>query len=191
MRQIILASSSPRRKELLQNIGLTFRVVPSKIDEKLNPRLKVASQVEQLSLQKAEAVAPTYPDAIIIAADTLVAIDQEILAKPSSRDDAVRMLRKLNGKMHIVVTGFTIMDTKIKKQVTKSETTKLFMRRLTEKEVESYVKKENRQDTAGGYAMHLLGAVLFEKIEGDYFNVIGLPIPSLVRELKKFKLDVL
>ncbi len=191
MRQIILASSSPRRKELLQMIGLSCKVIAPKIDEKRNPRLKIRSQVEAISQKKAQAIADKQSDAIIIAADTLVEIQGEILGKPTDRDDALRMLHKLNGKTHTVCTGFTIIDTSSKKQSTKSEETKVTMRKVTEREMMQYLQKDKPFDKAGGYAIQGIGAVLFERIEGDFFNIVGLPLTSLVTELKRFKLDVL
>lgn len=190
-RQIILASSSLRRKELLQMIGLTCKIIAPQIDEKRNPRLKIRSQVEAISQKKAQAVAEQHPDAVIIAADTLVEIEGEILGKPTDRDDAVRMLHKLSGKTHSVCTGFTIIDTASKKQSTKSEETKVTMRKVTEHEIMQYIETDKPFDKAGGYAIQGIGAILFERIEGDYSNVVGLPITSVALELKRFKIDVL
>lgn len=191
MKKIVLASSSPRRKELLEGIGLKFKIKPSNIAEKMNPRLGPQSQAESLSLQKAKAIAGNINDALIISADTIVVLNNEIIGKPSSIDHAKRTLRKLQGKMHLVITGFTILDTATGKSVTKSETTKAYMRKLTQKEIDAYLKKEYVLDKAGSYAMQNLGAVLFEKIEGDYFNVAGLPLHALAKELKKFGVSML
>lgn len=191
MRHIVLASSSPRRKELLQSLGLRFRVAPSKVKEKLNPRLKPAAQAEELARQKASAVAKKFPDSIVIAADTLVVLGNETLGKPKDIGDAKRLLKKLNGKSQSVITGFTILDTKTGKSITKSVETKIFMRRATEREIDSYIQKENTLDKAGGYAMQGIGSIFFEKIEGDYFNVVGLPLFALGKTLKKFGISVL
>ena len=191
MRKIILASSSPRRKELLQSLGLRFRVAPSNVREVFNPRLHPARQAEELSKQKAEAVVKKFADSLIIAADTLVAVDNEILGKPKDLQDAKRILNKLNGKKQLVITGFTIVDTATGKIVTKSVITKLSMRKISVKEIEAYIKKENVFDKAGGYAIQGVGSIFFEKIEGDYNNVIGLPLFALSRELKKFGVEVL
>lgn len=191
MRKIILASSSPRRKKLLEQLGLTIKVIPSNIDEKLNPRLKPQSQVETLSLQKAQAITPSFPDAIIIAADTLVSIGEDILGKPTSLLDAKRMLKKLSGKTHAVYTGFTIIDTKSKKSITDSEKTLVTFKKLSDKEIASYIKKEHPLDKAGSYGVQGVGAVLVERIEGDFFNVVGLPVAKLTQTLKKFAIEVL
>lgn len=191
MRHIVLASSSPRRKELLTGLGIRFRVVPSNIDEKFNPRLKPPRQAEELSFQKATAVARKFPDSIIIAADTIVVLGNESLGKPQDVQEAKRMLQKQSAKMQTVVTGYTILDSKTGKYVTKSEQTKIYMRKVTDKEIDAYIKKEHTLDKAGAYAVQGIGSIFVEKIEGDYFNVVGLPLFSLARELKKFGVNVL
>lgn len=191
MKQIILASSSPRRKKLLEQLGLTIKVVPSNIDEKLNPRLKPKSQAETLSLEKAKAVSGKYKDAIVLAADTIVYIGEEILGKPANADDAKRMLRKLSGKQHSVITGFTIISTADRKIITDSVETKVTFRKLTESEIKNYVKKENTLDKAGAYGAQGFGSLIIEKIDGDFFNVVGLPVSKIIPLLKKFGIEVL
>lgn len=191
MKQIILASSSPRRKQLLKQLELSFTVVPSKIEETFNPRLKPKAQAESLSLQKAQTVAEKQKDALIIAADTIVFIDDEMLAKPTDATDAKRMLKKLNGKPHTVITGYTIIDTTTKKILTHSIETTVYMKKLSEKEINNYIKTKEPFDKAGAYAIHEKGALLMEKIEGDFFNVVGLPISALSDSLKKFGITVL
>ncbi len=191
MRQIILASQSPRRKKLLEQIGLKIKVVPSNIDEKLNPRLSPKGQAETLSLEKAEMVAEKYPDAVIIAADTIVDSNGDILGKPKSIDEAKRMIKKLQGKTHTVITGFTITNTATKKTITDSVETKVSFRKLNESEIKNYVKKENPMDKAGAYGIQGVGVTLLEKINGDFSNVVGLPLSKVIPALKKFGIDVL
>jgi septum formation protein len=191
MKKIILASQSPRRKQLLTQLDVQFTVVPSYIEEKMNARLKPRSQAENLSLQKATTVAQKYKDAIIIAADTLVVIDNEILGKPKDVTDAKRMLKKLSGKTHVVITGYTIIDTETNKTITNSEESKVFMKKLSNKEIENYIKKENVFDKAGAYAIQGFGSLIIEKIEGDYSNVVGLPLFSMFHELKHFGISLL
>lgn len=186
MKKIILASGSPRRKKLLKQLGLEFVIDASNIDEKLNPRYRPRKQVESLSLQKATAIAQKYDDALIIAADTMVALNGEIFGKPKDYKDAVRTLKKLSGTVHSVVTGFTLMDTKTKKTVTKSTELQVTFKQLTPKEIAHYIEKEKPFDRAGSYAMESLGAVLIEKMEGDYFGGVGLSLSALRKELKKF-----
>lgn len=193
MRSIILASSSPRRKQLLEDVGLAFKVVPSNIEEKMNPRLGPAAQAERLSLEKAHAVAKRFEgkDVLIIAADTIVFCGDEQMGKPKDTADAKRMLRKLAGKKQIVTTGFTILDCSNNKSVTKSVQTFLWTRKLSEKEILSYLKKENVFDKAGAYAIQGIGELLFERVDGDYSNVLGLPLTPLAKELKKFGVHLL
>lgn len=192
MKKIILASSSPRRKELLEGLGLTIKVIPSRIEEKMNPRLGPHAQARQLSLQKALAVAEKSPkESVIIAADTIVVLDGEQIGKPESLTGAKRMLKKLQGRTQLVVTGYTVMDTDTRKMVTDSAESKIWMRKLTSREIDSYIQKEQVLDKAGGYAMQGIGTVLFERIEGDYFNVVGLPLFKLAATLKRFGVTVL
>ncbi len=197
MKLIVLASTSSRRKTLLKQLGLEFIVISSKVSEKLNPRLKPKGQAEALSLQKAMAVADIYRHTknggspLIIGADTIVSIDDEILGKPKSAREAKRMLKKLSGKIHCVITGFTIIDMGSRKIVTKSIETVVHFKKLNVLEISEYIKKEKFLDIAGSYAIQGLGAVFVEKIDGDYFNVVGLPLHALTVELRKFGVEVL
>jgi septum formation protein len=191
MRRIILASVSPRRKQLLKQLGLEFEVVPSDVEEVFNPRLKPRHQVEELALQKAQAIAGKFDDAIIIGADTLVALGDEIIGKPKSSQDAKRMLKKLRGRQHTVVTGFVLIDTLNKRTLVKSVETKVWFRKLSPQEISSYVEKEKPMDKAGAYAIQDLGILFVEKIEGDYFGAVGLPLFTLAKELKKLGVDIL
>ena len=191
MKKIVLASGSPRRKILLQQIGLKFAVdnrvkedgVPSATDPHTSAR--------EISMKKAESVAEFYPDAVIIAADTFGVIDGQIIGKPNSADDAQNMLRKISGRMHLVITGFTVLDTKIKKSVSRSVETRVYIKQLSDSEILGYVKSGEPLDKAGAYAIQGLGAVLVERIEGDYFNVMGLPLNALYDTLKEFGVNVL
>jgi len=187
--KIILASASPRRKQLLKQLGLEFAISPSKIEEKLNPRLKPRTQAEVLSLQKAEEVHSKNPDSLIISADTIVVLNEEILGKPKDEKDAKRMLKRLSGKTHRVVTGFTILGHK--KKVVRSVETKVTFKKLNDKEVAKYILNEKPFDNAGSYRIQDLGAIFVEKIEGDYFNIVGLPLSTLARELKRFGVKIL
>ena len=191
MRIIILASSSPRRKMLLNQIGIKFTVHASKSDEKMNPRLKPRGQAEYLSEEKAKIVAKEYPDALIIAADTFVVFNDEIIGKPHTKANAKKTLQKLSGNSHMLITGITVMDTKTGKQITKSVETKVFMKKLTQKEIDGYIATEEPLDKAGAYAIQELGGIFIEKIEGSASNVIGLPLNELYETLKKFDIDIL
>lgn len=190
-KKLILASGSPRRKELLKQLGLSFRIVISGVQEKLNPRLSPRRQAEEISLQKALAVARKTSSGIILSADTIVVVDEQILGKPIDFRETKRFLKRLHGREHSVITGFTLLDIETKKRVTKSEETIVTMKRLSQGEIDSYIIKEETTDKAGGYAIQGIGSVLFEKISGDYFNVMGLPVHSVANELKKFGIYVL
>jgi septum formation protein len=191
MKQIILASGSPRRKQLLSLLGLEFKTVASNISEKLNPRFKPRRQTEFLSLQKARHVSEIYPDAVIIAADTLVAIGDDILGKPKDSLDAQRMLKRLSGNMHLNYTGFTVCHGKSKKEVTDSVQTKVTFKKLSQKEITEYIKRAKPFDKAGAYALQDLGCVFIERIDGDYHAALGLPLFALCRQLRKFGITVL
>lgn len=190
-KKIILASASPRRKELLEKTGLKFRVVKSRYKEGVNRRLSPRQVAVSLSLGKAKAVAKKYKDTIIIAADTFIVFKGKILGKPKTAAKAKEMLRKMSGKLHSVITGFTILDTQKNKVVSQSVETKVYFKKLKPAEIDFYVKSKEPLDKAGAYAIQGLGPMLIEKIEGDYFNVVGLPIASLLEDLKKFGINVL
>jgi nucleoside triphosphate pyrophosphatase len=191
MKKIILASASPRRKALLELLCLPFEIHPGDINEKLDPGLTPRKQVEVLSRQKALSVAGKFHNSVIIAADTMVVFNNELIGKPKDETDAKRMLKMFSGKMHSVVTGFTILDTGAKKSITRSTETSVRFRKLTNNEISRYVQKEKPFDKAGGYAANELAAVFIKKIEGDFFGIVGLPIFLLAKELKEFGISVL
>lgn len=188
MRKIILASASPRRKRLLEKAGIKFKVVESKLDEYFYSKLKPHDLAKKLSLEKAKAVCERNQpvggkQSVIIAADTLVVCGGKILGKPKDKADAKKMLEFLNEKVHSIITGFTIIDGS--KVVTKSEETKVYMRKISENEINSYLETKEPFDKAGAYAIQGKARKFIEKIEGDFDNAVGLPVQSLVRELKK------
>lgn len=186
MKEIILASSSPRRKELLERLGLKFRVEGSDSPEGPDPSLKPESLVKSLALKKARAVAPKYPGALIIAADTLGVLRGKILGKPGDAADAMTMLEALSGKTHRVITGLAVLDGVTGKVLTRVVTTRVTFRRLSRREIDSYVETGEPLDKAGAYAIQGRGALLIKEIKGDYFNVMGLPLGALCQALKRF-----
>jgi septum formation protein len=171
--KIILASKSPRRIELLKLLKIDFEVIPSNIDENISekdPKLLA----EKLSYLKAMSI---KKDGIVLAADTVVTLDKEIFGKPRDYKDAFRMLKSLSGKWHTVITGVTI---KFKDElITFSEKTNVKFKNLSKELIEFYINTAKPFDKAGGYGIQELGSVLVEKIEGDYFNVVGLPISKV------------
>jgi len=200
MRRIVLASASPRRKELLTQIHLTFEVEPSKYAENVKTKLAPEALVRFLSREKAKAIAPKYPDSLIIAADTIGVIHGQVIGKPETPEAARRMLCLLSGKTHVVITGFTILDTGSGRMLTRTVKTEVTFRKLTLSEIDAYISsgepfRENLQgeplDKAGAYAIQGRGAVLVKELKGDYYNVMGLPLSALTVALKKFGVDVL
>jgi septum formation protein len=191
MRRIVLASASPRRRELLEQIGLQFEVEPTDYDEETTSASEPHETARELSLGKARTAAQKHRDVLIIAADTFVVLGDRILGKPHTNGEAREMLRALNGQTHSVITGFTVLDTETGKELSKSVETRVCMRRSTLKEIESYVRTKEPLDKAGGYAIQGRGAVLVERIEGDYSNVVGLPLSALAESLKEFGVNVL
>jgi len=191
MKKIILASASPRRKELLKKIGLKFEIDPSNSEEELDLSLPPHELAQKLSLAKAQAVAQKYRHAIIIAADTFGVFRGKVLGKPHTPAQAKKMLQRLNGKSHLVITGFTIIDTESKWSLSRVVTTRVCFRKMTESEIDAYVRTGEPLDKAGAYAIQGLGSLLVARIEGDYFNVIGLPLSALAQSLKEFGVNIL
>ena len=179
---IILASKSPRRKELLGMCEFEFEIKTTEADETLPEGISPADAVCMLSKIKAEALGDS--ENIVIGADTVVAIDNEILGKPENREDAFLMLKKLSGRTHSVYTGVTIL--KGKKTKTFCEETKVEFYDLSDDEIKKYVETGDCDDKAGSYGIQGLGGLLVRGICGDYNNVVGLPVAKLSRELKEF-----
>jgi|SRR5581483_11149788 len=186
MRKIILASASPRRKKLLEQIGLKFSVVESNFPEDLEMNLAPAKLAEHLSLKKAETVAKKYKDAIIIGADTLVCFKNKIYGKPKDKKDAAYMLSLFSGTKHEIMSAFTIIDTSSNKILTSFEKAIVFFRKMTKEEIEWYVNTGEPMGKAGSYASQEKGGMFIEKIDGDFFTVVGLPLCKLVEKLKNF-----
>lgn len=187
---IILASGSPRRKELLTQMGLTFQVVVSDADETVDQALPPAEQVCIISRRKAEATAGLVgPDKLVIAADTIVALDGAVMGKPHSREEAMEMLSRLSGNTHEVYTGFTLQQGQ--RVLTQVERTAVTFRTLTEREIAAYVDTGEPMDKAGAYGIQGLGSLLVRGIQGDYFNVMGLPVCALGMALRDFGVNTL
>jgi len=186
MKSIILASASPRRKELLEKLGLEFEVVPSDFEENINSADKPFDLAITLSEGKAQAVALKYKNHIIIAADTFIIFNNKIIGKPKDHLEAIEMLKELNGEQVSAITGFTIIDSSNNKKISKVDETKIYLRKLSEKEIISYVNTGEPLDKAGAFAVQGRGAAMVEKIDGDFFNIVGLPLFELSETLKEF-----
>src|SRR3989338_504274 len=190
MQHIILASASPRRLALLRQAGLSFSAVGSRDRENLGLHKNPEDVVHALSPRKAYDVAGRYPRAFVIAADTVVAVGNEVLGKPRSQTEALMQLEKLNGRMHVVCTGFTLIYGKTHRMVTRVVRTKVYFRKLTRDEIARYVASRKWRGFAGAYAIQKYAGIFIRKIEGDYFNVVGLPLCVLADALGTFGVRV-
>ena len=190
MKKLILASASPRRRELLQKIGLKFEVDASNCAEEIDPALLPEELVCRISAAKAKAVASRHKNAVIIAADTIGVIGKKLLGKPHTAAEARKMLGQISGKAHLVITGLTVLDNATNKTIIKTVTTKVYIKKLTQTEIDAYVETGEPLDKAGAYGIQGLGAVIVKKIEGDYYNVVGLPLYALTEALKEFGISV-
>jgi septum formation protein len=186
---IILASNSPRRKELLLQIGLDFSVDPADVDERVLPGESPEGYAVRVALDKARVAAARAGTGIVIAADTIVVLDDEVLGKPADAGDAERMLMKLSGKAHFVITGLAVMDAATGNALTRSSITRVWFRSLASHEIISYVATGEPLDKAGAYGIQGRGALLVDKIDGCYFNVVGLPLSLLGELLHAFGVD--
>jgi len=185
MHKIILASQSPRRKQLMEAAELSFEIIIADVDETNPPGMAGELVPEYLAKKKAAAIVSRVQDAIIIAADTVVLLDHEILGKPVDEANAREILGKLSGRKHEVVTGVCIQ--KRAQQVSFSVTTEVYFRTLTSEQIAHYVSNYKPFDKAGAYAIQeWIGMIGIEKINGDYYNVMGLPIGEVVKALKQF-----
>ncbi|NLB36089.1 MAG: septum formation inhibitor Maf [Clostridiales bacterium] len=185
--KIILASASPRRKELLEKAGIEFETVVPETDETVTGSLNAEEAVVTIAKRKAQTVAAEYPGRLVLAADTVVALDGEILGKPLNKAQAAEMLRHLSGKTHSVYTGVCIAENREIRSFTQMTRVKFYD--LTQDEIDAYVRTGEPIDKAGAYGIQGRGCLLVESIEGDYFNVVGLPVARVVRALKgRYKL---
>ncbi|MCK9418481.1 MAG: Maf family protein [Nitrospirae bacterium] len=187
---IILASNSPRRKELLRQIGLDFRVDPADVDERILPGESPEEYAVRVALDKARVAAARAGTGIVIAADTIVVLDDKILGKPADTGDAERMLMMLSGNEHRVITGLVVMDAATGKVLTRTSITRVWFRKLAPLEITSYVASGEPLDKAGAYGIQECGALLVDKIDGCYCNVVGLPLSLLAEMLRDFGFEV-
>lgn len=187
---LILASQSPRRRQLMEQIGLSFTVKIADIDETMDSSKPPEAQVSEVSARKAAAIAEiSRPEDVIIAADTIVVVDDTILGKPHSKEAAKAMLRMLSGRSHRVMTGVTVC--RGKESVSHTEITEIRFRALSDAEIDAYVESGDPMDKAGSYGIQNAAAIFVSGMHGDYFNVMGLPLCSLTQLLRRFGIAVL
>lgn len=180
---LILASASPRRQELLRQAGLVFKVLPSEAAEIHQPQLTARELAQVNAYRKARAIAKKNPDALVLGADTLVALETDLFAKPETLEAAYTMLQQLQGRTHEVVTGICLLHLRNHRQKVFAESTAVTFRPLDAVAIRRYLNLVNPLDKAGGYAIQEEGDLIVEKIAGSYTNVVGLPVERLVIEL--------
>lgn len=191
MPKLILASSSPRRSELLASLGLEFSIVPSTVPEPAYNGETPADYGQKLATVKATSVAQKVSDGLVIGADTIVVLDGRILGKPQDSAEAREMLTRLSGRTHSVYTGIAVVNAKTKELVAEAVETQVAFRPLSKEEIEAYVDSGEPLDKAGAYGIQRLGGLLVSRINGCYFNVVGLPLSALDRLLKRFDYAIL
>ncbi|NLG79380.1 MAG: septum formation inhibitor Maf [Firmicutes bacterium] len=189
--RFVLASASPARAELLRQIGLRFDVVPSGIAEDMVDGNDPGESVAALALAKARHVAESERDAVVIAADTVIVLDGEVLGKPADADDARNMLRRMSGRWHQVASGLAVVDARSGREAACHEITQVRMASLSPAAVDGYVATGEPLGKAGSYAIQGRGALLVERISGCYFNVVGLPIARLVDLARAVGVDLM
>ena len=185
MDTLVLASASPRRAKLLRQIGVHFEQIPSTINNERTDVTDPGGHVLLLSKRKAENVFKRIPEKWVLGADTVVVLDGCLIGKPRDRSSARHMLHTLSAREHCVYTGLTLFSPKRKHEVSQFEKTKVLIRRLSENEIEDYIATGEPMGKAGGYAIQGLGATLVERIEGCYYNVVGLPLVRLLKMMKE------
>lgn len=189
MKKIILASQSPRRKQLLESIGLPFEVDPPPFEE-FHPSEQSALELVQMNaLGKARSIQGRHEKALILGVDTVGAMHDHILEKPKNKEDAKRMLRMMQGAVHEVLTALAMIDTETGKEMIAVESTHIEFLPLTEKEIEAYVQTGEPMDKAAAYGIQGIASLFVKKIDGDYFNVVGLPMFRLNLMLKEFDIE--
>ena len=187
---LILASASPRRAALLLQIGLTFDIHPSDAVEppySVYANKSASAVTQELALLKASSITKHYDNGLIVGADTLVSLDGKLLGKPTDDEDALAMLTSLSGTFHEVVTGVALIDASTGRKSVWSETTQVYFRELHSTEITAYIASGETSDKAGAYGIQGRGAAFVKRIEGCYFNVVGLPLASLVEHLSNFQ----
>jgi len=191
MKQIILASTSPRRREILSKLGISFVVEAGVYEEDMTLAMPPLELVKHLATGKADAVARTRTDSLVIASDTIVVFQGKALGKPKNKQHAIDTLKMLSGKENDIITAVAIHDGPSGKKVIFADTTKVFMKEMTEQDIVAYVENGEPMDKAGSYALQGLGAMFIDRIEGDFFNAMGLPLAHLAAELRALGVKIL
>ena len=182
--KLILASQSPRRRQLLSLLNIPFDIAPADIEETINEDKPLREEIEKLSFLKANAVFKDNKDAVVIGSDTIVTLDNKVLGKPEDKEDAKRMLRLLQNNKHVVITAVTIISSKMSE--TFSVVSDVYFYPLSEEEIDKYLENDEGYDKAGAYAIQGLGSKFIKKIDGDFYAIMGFPIGEVYHRLKKY-----
>lgn len=190
--RIVLASKSPRRREILENIGVEFDIVESNVDETIDSNMSPGDIVKSLALRKAESVAKEINyEALVIGADTIVVLNSTVMGKPQDEVHSFEMLKRLSGSWHDVYSGVCIIDTVSGKRAVGYESTAVKIKQLSDEDIKRYINTKEPLDKAGSYAIQGIGSLLVERINGCYFNVVGLPVSKLSSLLEDFGVNLL
>jgi len=185
MKQIILASTSPRRKEILSRLGIKFKAVDTKYREVMHEHFKPNDLVKFLSLGKALAGVKKYPQAVVIAADTIVVLRGKKLGKPKNKAEAGRMLKEISGSKHLIVTGLTVIDATTRQVLSACAHNTVHFKKISPEEIAQYIATKEPMDKAGAYAVQGIGSKFIKKVEGDFTNAVGMPLKTLKGILKE------
>ncbi|KKP36997.1 septum formation protein Maf [Candidatus Peregrinibacteria bacterium RIFOXYC2_FULL_33_13] len=191
MLPIILASKSPRREQILNQINLDFKIQPSNFEEIISENIKPEDLVLKNAIGKAREIAAKNPNSIIIGVDTIGSYKHHILEKPKDQEDALRILKILNNTTHEVYSGLCVINTKTREEITHIEKTEVTFGEMTEEEMWKYIHTKEGMDKAAAFAVQGIGSIFIKKINGCYYNVMGLPIYSLVQIFKRLGVDVI
>lgn len=186
---MILASKSPRRKEILENMGFSIEIISKDIEE-MSGKEEVTEKIKDIAYKKVMAVAKEYTTEYVVGADTIVEVDGEILGKPRDKAEACQMLEKLSGRSHNVVTAFSLINIEKGISVKECSTTKVYFKNLTREDIEWYISTEEPMDKAGAYGIQGKGSAFVERIEGDFFTVMGFPIQKFIEILKSLGIEL-
>ncbi|AVQ16079.1 Maf family protein [Fusobacterium gonidiaformans] len=186
METMILASKSPRRKEILEMLAWNFEVCSQETEEIFEKGKSIEENMQKIALEKAKAVVNLHPNSLILSCDTMVVVENTILGKPKNKKEAKAMLQALSGKHSYVYSAVALLDRKRDLEETFVEKTKIYFYQMSEKEIDDYIATGEPMDKAGAYAIQGKASVFIEKIEGDYWNVVGLPISRVYQKLKEW-----
>ena len=184
MNRVILASKSPRRKQLMDILNIPYEIIVADIEETIDHNKELRSEIEKLSFLKALKVYKDNPDAVVLGADTIVVVDNKVLGKPKNEQEANEMLHKLQNNKHTVITGCTIISSKMSE--TFSNMSDVYFNPMSDEEIDEYIKTNEPMDKAGAYAIQGIGSKFIHSIDGDYYSIMGFPISEIYQRIKKY-----